>query len=378
MAVRKTTKLIVVHVTATKPSTPAGVAEVTKMHKARGFSTIGYHYIVRRNGKVEKGRPENQIGAHVQGWNSQSLGISLEGGLDEFTGKPVDTRTPAQTEALIDLIRDILKRYPDAKVCGHRDLSPDRDKDGVIEPWEYVKACPCFDAIPWATQNGLPAASIFGPWTVVSTDTGGKISTKAPDRPDVENQKLLKRAGFEFGPIDGVTGPKTRAAIARFQKQAGLPVTQKFDPETVQKLKNIAIAPVVAAIEADDTLKKIPPPINASIDTLRERGSRTIAIADQGQIVAATGVVTGVLTTVQTVRETGSKVLDTVQSMQDLLGRAAELWPGLLVIVIGAVLFYLFQRHKQVRLDEHNTGANINRREAVEFIALRNSDLTVE
>lgn len=164
MALRKSTKYLVVHVTATPPKADIGVKEVRVMHLARGFNDIGYHYVIRRNGSVAQGRqPDSSVGAHVQGYNSVALGVSLVGGVDA-KGKPEHNATPEHMCALEELLRTLQIKYPKAGVCGHRDLSPDKDGDGVIEPFEHIKACPCFDAIPWAEARGLRVASIKGVW----------------------------------------------------------------------------------------------------------------------------------------------------------------------------------------------------------------------
>lgn len=228
---RRSTKYIVVHVTATPPHRDIGVKEVDAMHRKRGFNGCGYHYVIRRNGKVEAGRAENAVGAHVRGFNSVSLGVSLVGGVDR-SGKPQDNRTPEQNAALLELLQKLTKKYRRAKICGHRDLSPDRDGDGVIESHEYVKACPCFDAIPWARRNGLPGADIKGVWAMDTI-----IPPEPPDARKVYLQKLLKRAGYEFGPVDGDIGPKTKDAIRRFQAAAGLKTNGLFDKATVARLR---------------------------------------------------------------------------------------------------------------------------------------------
>jgi N-acetylmuramoyl-L-alanine amidase len=120
-----------------------GVKEVRQWHKARGWKDVGYHYIIRRNGKVEAGRRESQVGAHVAGHNADSIGISLAGGINERTLKPESNYTPAQWASLDRLIGELSLRYPDANVTGHRDFP------GV------AKACPCFDAEPWAVSMGF-------------------------------------------------------------------------------------------------------------------------------------------------------------------------------------------------------------------------------
>lgn len=233
MAIRSRTDFLVVHVTATPPSKDIGAAEVNAMHKAKGWSGIGYHFVIRRNGKVETGRAVNQVGAHVQGWNSVSLGVSLVGGVDE-KGRPQDNRTAEQVLALKALLGELSKKYPHAKVCGHRDLSPDKDGDGVIEPHEHIKACPCFDAIPWAAQNGLPAAGIRGTWNNIAPSIH---EMAAPDARNLYLQKLLARAGYAFGPIDGVVGKRTRAAIEQFQRWESMPVSGRFDDNTAATLR---------------------------------------------------------------------------------------------------------------------------------------------
>lgn len=90
-------------------------------------------------------RPLEMVGAHVTGFNAQSVGVCYEGGLDA-EGKPADTRNALQKAALLSLLKELKTLYPDAEIVGHRDLSPDLNGNGIIEPNEWVKMCPCFDA----------------------------------------------------------------------------------------------------------------------------------------------------------------------------------------------------------------------------------------
>jgi N-acetylmuramoyl-L-alanine amidase len=122
---------IIIHCTATKEGQPVTVAEVTKWHKARGFNTIGYHYLIGLHGEIWTGRPEDQVGAHTEGCNTNSIGICYVGGLDASM-KAKDTRTPAQKASLIKLIKELKQKYPTATIHGHREFS--------------TKACPCYDA----------------------------------------------------------------------------------------------------------------------------------------------------------------------------------------------------------------------------------------
>ena len=90
-------------------------------------------------------RPIEKVGAHCRSFNKESIGICYEGGLD-CMGQPKDTRTCWQKHSLRVLILTLLKEYPDCRICGHRDLSPDLNGNGEIEPEEWIKACPCFNA----------------------------------------------------------------------------------------------------------------------------------------------------------------------------------------------------------------------------------------
>lgn len=130
MFMRKIDKIIV-HCTATPAGREVTVADVKAWHKARGFRTIGYHYLVYLDGTVHAGRRESEVGAHCLGQNARSIGVCYVGGLDAATGEPRDTRTPAQRRALRELVGSLRRRYPSATVHGHREFA--------------AKACPCFD-----------------------------------------------------------------------------------------------------------------------------------------------------------------------------------------------------------------------------------------
>lgn len=141
---RKTTNRIVLHCSATRAIQNVGAADIRKWHKAQGWSDIGYHYVIRRDGRVERGRAEDEVGSHVKGHNATSVGVCMVGGLNNVTWKPESNFTPAQWAALEKLVRSLTIRYPLAKVLGHRDFP------GV------QKACPCFDARVWAKKLKLP------------------------------------------------------------------------------------------------------------------------------------------------------------------------------------------------------------------------------
>ena len=137
--------LIVIHCTASRCNNSLTPSALEQEHRQRGFQDCGYHFYITRDGIIHPMRPLDRIGAHVRGFNAHSIGIAYEGGLNA-EGNPTDTRTAAQREALSFLIRQLLTVYPKSTVCGHRDLSPDLNNNGVIEPREWIKQCPCFDA----------------------------------------------------------------------------------------------------------------------------------------------------------------------------------------------------------------------------------------
>lgn len=126
--------LIIIHCSATRRGQSFGFVQCRDDHvRHRGFSDIGYHFYLTRDGRVHPGRPLERMGAHCQGHNRHSVGICYEGGLTD-EGRPADTRTPAQRLAMERLVKELRGRFPRAVVVGHRDLDP-------------RKACPCFDAV---------------------------------------------------------------------------------------------------------------------------------------------------------------------------------------------------------------------------------------
>jgi N-acetylmuramoyl-L-alanine amidase len=106
-----------------------------------GWKTYGYHYLVSADGSVENLVDISKPSNGVAGFNSVSIHVCYKGG---WNGK--DTRTQAQKDSMKRIIDGLKQKFPKAIVQGHRDFSPDLDKDGVIEPHEWIKLCPCFDA----------------------------------------------------------------------------------------------------------------------------------------------------------------------------------------------------------------------------------------
>lgn len=144
MNTRKVTSIII-HCTASSAASTLTPEALDTYHRSLGWAGCGYHYYITRNGQINPMRDINKAGAHAKGFNASSIGIAYEGGLDNHA-RPADTRTEPQRRSLETLIRYLLLVYPRTQILGHRDLSPDLNGDGIIEPGEWIKACPCFNA----------------------------------------------------------------------------------------------------------------------------------------------------------------------------------------------------------------------------------------
>ena len=127
--------LIIVHCSAVRPDQTSSAEQIGNWHKKDNHWKfgIGYHYVIRRDGEIEEGRPEWMIGAHCLHHNAHSIGICYEGGYDA-RGQPADTRTAEQKAAMRRLLEDLHRRYPRAVIVGHHDLNPH-------------KACPCIENV---------------------------------------------------------------------------------------------------------------------------------------------------------------------------------------------------------------------------------------
>lgn len=122
---------IIIHCSATREGKDYTVADITRWHKARGWRTIGYHFVIYRDGSVHKGRNLEEIGAHCVGHNAHSVGICYIGGLSADGKTSKDTRTQEQRTALRKLVEDLQQQFPGATLHGHREFAN--------------KSCPCFD-----------------------------------------------------------------------------------------------------------------------------------------------------------------------------------------------------------------------------------------
>lgn len=150
----RTINRIFVHCTASWQETTTE-ASLRKEFKDKGWRNPGYHWVIFPNGRIVQMLPEDKVANGVKDYNEHSIHVAWVGGIEwkMDNGKPVnkvvsvDNRTKNQKQALFDLLTKLKLRYRNAQIMGHRDISPDLNHNGVIDPWERIKDCPCFDAM---------------------------------------------------------------------------------------------------------------------------------------------------------------------------------------------------------------------------------------
>ena len=114
---------IIIHCTATREGDDISVDTIRRWHLARGWSDVGYHYVIDIKGDIHAGRPIELIGAHTKGQNKYSIGIAYVGGVEADGVTPKDTRTKAQKDSIIRLVKKLKGCYPDVTIHGHNDFS---------------------------------------------------------------------------------------------------------------------------------------------------------------------------------------------------------------------------------------------------------------
>ena len=172
---------IIVHCAATREGRDFTVEDITRWHKARGFATIGYHYVIYRDGSIHEGRPLEQIGAHCVGHNKHSIGICYIGGCASDGKTPKDTRTSEQKEALLSLLRRLKARFPNATIHGHRDFA--------------AKACPSFDAFREYRQLALAIMLVFSSLLFSSCRSTKRV---VKEKAEVAMQQTVSQSATSF------------------------------------------------------------------------------------------------------------------------------------------------------------------------------------
>lgn len=146
---------IFVHCTATSQATTTEES-LRNEFKRKGWKAPGYHYVVKPDGNIIRMLSDDKVANGVKGYNAKSIHVAWVGGIDRQHPNGTDNRTAAQRFALFDIVVKLKQKYPKAVILGHRDISPDKNHNGIVDPWERIKECPCFDALKeYADINAL-------------------------------------------------------------------------------------------------------------------------------------------------------------------------------------------------------------------------------
>ena len=142
---REETKFIVIHCSQTRPSQKDVDAKwIDRIHRSNGWLKIGYARVLKRDGTWEQGREDDEVQAHVKGYNHCSIGICLVGGAKEENWKLEDDNfTGEQFESLKKELTRLILKYPDARIVGHREL-------------DNKKFCPSFDVRQYLLNEDIP------------------------------------------------------------------------------------------------------------------------------------------------------------------------------------------------------------------------------
>lgn len=198
---RVVTEYIILHHAA---ASEASVTSIHNWHLQRGWMGIGYHFYVRKDGSIYRGRDEDTIGAHTDGYNSRSIGVCAEGNFE------VEIMPDVQKQAIIELLRELKRKYPNAQIKRHKDFA--------------ATACP---------GKNYPFEEILKEVESMLLRNGSRGDAVK------QLQANLNKLGFDCGAVDGIFGPKTEAAVKAFQKANGLVVDGIVGPATQAKLEEM-------------------------------------------------------------------------------------------------------------------------------------------
>lgn len=217
LAKRSKIDMIVLHHAAAKH---CSVYQVNQWHLSNGWSMIGYHYFINKEGKIFRGRPDDVIGSHAKGYNATSLGICFEG---DFSA---ELPTQAQIDAGLELVEYLKKIYNIKNVKGHKDLMS-TSCPGSLFPLEKftTKANEnlilSFQRATSADGFKFKSYGLDGKWGSETENIAKKCVVKRRLFYKYKNATILVQRLLGIKP-DGLAGKETETAIKNFQKEKGL------------------------------------------------------------------------------------------------------------------------------------------------------------
>lgn len=144
-------KWIILHCTAGPANQSTSV--IQNFWKSKGYKRPGYHHLISADGSIDNLQGIEEKTNGVAGFNAHSIHISYKGGVKD--GKVFDTRTDEQKKVMKRLVEKYHTQFPKAIILGHRDFSPDKNRNGIVEPSEWTKACPSFSVKQWLQEEGI-------------------------------------------------------------------------------------------------------------------------------------------------------------------------------------------------------------------------------
>lgn len=218
---RKKTNLIVLHHAA---ATKCSVEDIHKWHLANGWAGFGYHFLVRKDGSIWAGRPEDTVGSHAKGYNSASIGICFEGNYE------TEIIPDAQKKAGLELVSYLKEKYSVKDVKGHGELMStacpgrnfplDEMKNGTSAKKE--NSILLFQKAAIADGYSFPKYGADGKWGAETESVAKKAVCKRCYWP-WKNKELTKLIQSAVGvSADGKFGNDTKNAVIKWQKLVGL------------------------------------------------------------------------------------------------------------------------------------------------------------
>lgn len=211
---RSSTKRIILHHAEAKSCT---AADIHRWHLDNGWSGIGYHFFVRKDGTVYRGRPEDAVGAHAYGANSDSIGICFEGNFEQ------EIMPEVQAKSGYELVKMLKARYNISKVQAHRDVGS-TNCPGKNFP---IKMVSTGDGLEQESPDPVDSKISISVRQLCENHRGGDVKAL---------QSVLNATGYSCGTADGIFGSKTTKAVKKFQAASKLTADGVVGKKTWEKL----------------------------------------------------------------------------------------------------------------------------------------------